>query len=374
MRIYTGENVFEAAQKRVAYIFDEFEHPIVGMSGGKDSTCVFELCMAEATKRGRLPLEVLFIDQEVEWQHTIDYVKSIMYDPRVKPYWLQVPIRETNGTSQTEHYLYNWREEGGWIRTKDPIAITENTFGTDRFNKMFYHFVETMYGEDSKKACIVGGVRCEESPARRVTLTSLASYKHVTWAADRGCTYTMYPIYDWSYSDVWAAIEKNHWRYNKIYDEMYRRGVPASDMRVSNLNHETAVRNLYYVQEIEPKTWNLIARRVDGIDTTAKIDYQDNFRCPRELPFMFTDWREYRDYLLEHLVQKEETRQKYKKKFADMDRLYTGSEKTNQSMIRTQISAILSDDTEFTKVGNWIQQNGSYVRKARKGIIGIDEI
>ena len=356
MNIYTGKNVFDEARERVSFIFDEFDTVIVNMSGGKDSTCIYNLCLEEAERRGRLPLPVLFIDQEAEWQGTVDYVKSIMYDKRVKPYWLQVPIRLFNATShESDNWLHCWWPGETWMREKDPIAIKENTYGTDRFKPMFDAFLDTF----DTKTCNVTGMRCEESPNRRTTLTSYAKYKHVTWCKTSETGHvTFSPIYDWKFSDVWHAICENNWRYNRVYDQMYRLGVTPSTfgMRISNLNHETAVKDLYFVKEIEPKTWDKLVARMNGVDTTSKITYSDNFGGPKELPFMFSSWVQYRDFLLDNLVVDVEQRETFRAKFKKDDALLCGDKKIHDDYVKVCIASILANDYTFTKISNFMRQ------------------
>jgi len=88
MKILSSKNVYAAAIDRINYLYNEFPNIVVGMSGGKDSTTVFELTMRVARERGRLPLTVFFLDQEAEWTATIDYVRRIMHHPDVRPLWM----------------------------------------------------------------------------------------------------------------------------------------------------------------------------------------------------------------------------------------------------------------------------------------------
>ena len=140
MKIYLDTNVYEAALNRIRWLYDEFEHVIVDFSGGKDSTVMVNLALQVAEEKGRLPIEVLFIDQEAEWAAVIDYARHVMDDPRVKPYWLQVPIRLFNATSTAEPWLYCWEPGQPWIRDKEPDSYHENVYGTDRFKPMFPAF------------------------------------------------------------------------------------------------------------------------------------------------------------------------------------------------------------------------------------------
>ena len=119
-----------------------------------------------------------------------------------------------------------------------------------------------------------------------MSLTSSLTYKDITWGKKLNESkghYTFYPIYDWSYSDVWKYIFDNNIVYNRIYDALFTHGVSVSDMRISNLHHETAIQNLLLIQEIEPNTWNRIAERIDGTNAIKHLK-SDAFKCPADLP------------------------------------------------------------------------------------------
>jgi predicted phosphoadenosine phosphosulfate sulfurtransferase len=351
MRIYNPKkNVLEAARERIAFIFDEFPNVVVNISGGKDSTVVFNLAMEEARKRGRLPLPVMFIDQEAEWEMVIEHVRSIMYREDVQPFWLQCPILLTNSTSVNERFLDCWAEGKEWLREKEPIAIKENVYGTKRFHAMFTAFLNYHY--HNQKACYIAGVRVEESPGRQLGLSTSLKYKWVPWGKcidKKQEHYAFYPIYDWSYRDVWKAIFDHGWRYTRLYDYQYMYGLPISQMRVSNVHHETALYSLFYMQEVEPETWDKLTRRLRGIHTAGTLRW-DTF-CPDELPFMFSDWYEYRDYLLENLVVEPEIRDKLKREFHNDDRNYV--KEVHPSMLKRHINSILVNDVDLTRIGTW---------------------
>jgi predicted phosphoadenosine phosphosulfate sulfurtransferase len=365
MKIYKSENVFDAALNRLRWLFDEFDEVVISSSGGKDSTVITNLALIVAEEKNRLPLKVMFVDQEAEWKHTIEYLEKVMYDPRVEPRWYQMPIRIFNATSTTAHWLNCWEEgaEDKWIHPRQPIAITENVYGTDRFHELFPAIAAHEYPD--KRVCYVAGMRADENPKRFVAMTQSLTYKWATWGKvlnKKKDHYTMYPIYDWTSSDVWKAIVSNEWDFNRIYEQMYAYGVPLERMRVSNLHHETAVESLFYLQEMEGETYNRMTKRLAGIDTAGKMGSDDFFMT--ELPFMFKDWKEYRDYLLEKLIGNPDDRKIFRDAF-DLHDLAYGTALGDQ-LYRVHTTAILAQDLELTKLSNFDMSVGYRHRAAFK--------
>jgi len=368
LKIYGKQNVFDAALDRIRWIFDEFPNVICGVSGGKDSTIVFNLTLQVARERNRLPLKVLFIDQEAEWQATIDQIRLIMEHPDVEPMWFQIPIKLFNATSTQEHWLYCWDQNAKdrWMRPQEEISYKENRYGTDRFGEIFEAIVAKEFPDTP--TCYIAGVRTEESPTRFVALTDSVTYKWATWGKklnERRKHFTFYPIYDWSYTDVWKAILDNDWPYNAIYDAQYNYGMAVKDMRVSNVHHETSVHSLFYMQEVEPATYVQLTQRIAGIDMAGKMGTADYF--VRDLPFMFKDWAEYRDYLLEKLIDNPDWQVGFRKEFDRQEALY-GDTEHGPEMRRNQINSLLTNDWEHIKLANWERRPQIYnVRLAKQG-------
>lgn len=354
-RMYLQQNVFDAALDRIRWLYDEFNNIYVNFSGGKDSVVILNLALKVAKEKNRLPVPVLFVDQEAEWQSTIDLVEQVMTDTRVEPHWLQVPLRLFNATSTQDQWLHCWHpeQEEHWVRPKHPISIKENHFGTDRFAELLDAYVR--YKHKDEPAINLTGVRTEESPSRLLGLTVYETYKGETWGAKRSGKnkYNFHPIYDWSYTDVWKAIHDHDWPYNKIYDAQYQYGVPIRKMRVSNVHHETAVNTLHYLQELEHDTWERIVQRVQGVNTVKHL--KEDFSAPKELPYMFNTWREYRDHLLENLITDPKQKDLYKKQFAQSENMYQPH--VIPSLIKTHIAMLIVNDYHGTKLTNFAASN-----------------
>lgn len=302
---YKENDVFIEALERIRMLFDTHDDIIVSMSGGKDSTVVFNLALMVAKEKNRLPLKVFWLDQEAEWQHTVDYMDSIMRMPEVEPYWFQIPFDFTNSLSAKNNFLRVWDEtqEDKWIHKKADISIKENPSKYNRFHDLIKQIPATI---TNKSCAVLVGMRMSESPRRRMSITGSAGKWHgITWCTTPiKTTRKFWPIYDFTDDDIWTAIAKNHWSYNKTYDLMYRWGIAKKDMRVSALIHETSWHAIEMLQEFERETYNKFTMRVSGV-STFNHSFDEGGIIPKDLPFAFKDWKEYRDYLLVHITKPE---------------------------------------------------------------------
>jgi len=340
---YKENNVFDEALERIRMLYDYHDDVIVSMSGGKDSTVLFELAMRVAKERGRLPLKVFWLDQEAEWKSTVDYMDSVMRRPDVKPYWFQIPFDFTNSLSAEDNFLRVWdpEQKEKWIHPQSDISIKENPSKKNRFHDLVVDLPQ--FCTEAKHCAVLVGMRIQESLNRRATIChSAAQFRGETWCKKAvGNCQVFWPIYDFTNDDIWTAIGKNHWDYNKAYDLMYRWGVLKTKMRVSALIHETAWRSIEMLQEFEHDTYNRFTVRVAGT-STFNHSFDEGGIIPRTLPFMFKDWKEYRDYLLVHMI-KPEYWELFRKRWVGQN---------NDEWYKVHVHEIIVNDIDGTINGN----------------------
>jgi len=344
VKVYTDKNVIESAKDRIGWLYDEFENVVVNVSGGKDSTVLFHLALEVARDRDRLPLKIQWIDQEAEWQSTVDIIEKWMTHEDTEPYWFQIPMKITNATSDDDDFLNCWYPDEDWMRERHEISIKENNYGTERFSDLYGAIAREEHLP--QKTVMLSGVRSEESPRRHMGITRQETYKGRTWGRQYQFSdklFTMYPLYDLSYSDIWKYIHDNNIEYNDVYDFQFKKGRNIQNMRVSNLHHETAVDSLWDMAEFEPETHDALVDRMDGIHAATSVGEDEYF--PDDLPHMFRDWREYRNFLLAKLVDNEEHYKNFKRVFRRHD-LQAEHLDNYPSICRTHCRAILANDHE----------------------------
>ncbi len=272
-----GYDVLCGAQKRISWIFDQFERLYVSFSGGKDSTVLFHLCAEEAHKRGR-KFGLLFIDWECQYRLTIEHVSKMvkLYSDVIDLYWCCIPLRTVNAVSVFEPEWIAWEEGKEWIREKPECAIKEGSFfpfhqGVLTFEEFIVLFGK-WYSRKQKTACLVG-IRAAESLNRWISVASdryKQTFQDRRWTTKVGeYVYNAYPIYDWKTEDIWTYCGKFNKIYNRLYDRFYQAGVPLSKMRICEPygNEQRQALDLYHI--IEPETWGRMVARVNGANFGA---------------------------------------------------------------------------------------------------------
>lgn len=276
---YQSDNVLEAARKRVAYAFDNFERIYVSFSGGKDSSVTLHLVMEEAIKRER-KVGVLLIDLEAQYSQTIEHAEEMfdLYREHIELYWVCLPMLLRNAVSAFQPRWCCWEPDKEWVRD---IPVKNGVVSIPRF---FDFFKEKMEFEEfmvlfgvwfgrGKDACGFVGIRSDESLNRFRTVTSRKKECHngrrFTTKVENGL-YNIYPIYDWRTEDIWRYHaqfpDKPH---NAIYDRMHQAGISIHQARLCQPYGDDQRRGLWLYHVLEPNTWFKLVKRVSGANSGA---------------------------------------------------------------------------------------------------------
>lgn len=321
-------NVYEAANKRLKYIFTEFDNIYVSFSGGKDSGVLLNICIDYIRKNNlRVKIGVFHLDYEAQYQMTTDYVNKVLSENTdiIDVYRCCVPFKVTTCTSMHEDHWRPWdkTKQEIWVSEMPKKCYTDKEFPFFKQSMWDYEFQEKFslwYHQKNnakRTACLIG-IRTQESLNRWRAIHSDRNYKNyngISWTKEiYNNVYNVYPIYDWLTTDIWTANGVFGWSYNKLYDLFYRAGVPIEKQRVASPFLSSAQASLKLYRIIEPHTWGKLVSRVNGVNFTNIYGGSTAMGWNTiKLPQGHT-WESYMYFLLKTLP--EETRANYLEKLS----------------------------------------------------------
>lgn len=309
---YLEQNVLDAANDRIKYVFDNFEKIYVSFSAGKDSTVMLHLVMKEAIKRN-VKVGLLLLDLEGQYKLTIEHaLKSYeKYKDHIIPYWVCLPISLRNAVSVFEPKWIAWDQDKkeAWIRQPPEIAITDlKHFPFYTYGMEFEEFVPKFgewFSEGKSTACFVG-IRSDESLNRYRTIASKSKtpFNKKIWTSKiTEHVFNCYPIYDWKTEDLWTWHYKYPHDYNELYDRMFQAGLAISQMRICQPYGDDQRRGLWLFHIIEPESWAKIVYRVNGANSGAlyvkKWGNINGYKRVNKPPHL--TWKQFAELIIETL-------------------------------------------------------------------------
>lgn len=242
-REYLSQNVFEALQERLHFLFNEFDNIFISFSGGKDSGLLLNLLLDFRKKYyPNRTIGVFHQDFEAQYSVTTEYVEKtflrLEQEENVELYWVCLPMATRTALSSYEMYWYPWDDtkEEIWVRPmpKHPyvIHLENNPITTYRY-KMHQEDLAKQFGrwyrlshENKKTVCLLG-MRSDESLQRYSgILNKKYGYKDTCWISNQfKDVWCASPLYDWSTGDVWHANYSFGYEYNHLYDLYYMAGL-----------------------------------------------------------------------------------------------------------------------------------------------------
>jgi len=327
MRRYIKEkSVYDAANERLDFIFNNFEKVYISFSGGKDSGVLLNLAI-DYIKKNKIQkkIGVQILDNEANYDASLDFMRSIIENniDYLDVYWCCMPVSLPCTISS---YAIDWqcwgeRDKDKWIRPMPKqefvVNFENHPFGDEFKEDMSYEHFWDMFAEwyaDGKTTANLIGIRTDESLNRfRAILNDRKETKSgMMWTKkNTKNVYNCYPIYDWKTSDIWIANAKFEWEYNKLYDIFYKAGVPVGSMRVASPFMSEAKSSLGLYRVIDPHIWARLCARVQGANFTATYGKQLDYKSV-SLPEGHT-WKSFTKFLLDTLPK--EVSENFKMRF-----------------------------------------------------------
>jgi predicted phosphoadenosine phosphosulfate sulfurtransferase len=324
-RVYKKDNVYDAANERIAFVFENFERVYLSFSGGKDSGVLLNLVLDYMRANGiTQKIGIQILDNEANYSHSLEFMHRILDANRdlLDIYWCCMPITLPCTVSA---YAIDWqcwgvRDEARWVRprpTEDYVVTVDNHpfdfFKEDMSYDDFWDGFSEWYSQGKSCANLIG-IRTAESlnRFRAIMNENKVMFDGKPWTKkNTEHTYNCYPIYDWRTEDIWTANAQFDWDYNKLYDVFYRAGVPVHKMRVASPFMSEGKSSLNLYRAIDPDCWARLCARVQGANFLATYGKQLSYRT-FSLPEGHT-WKSFVKFLLDTLPK--EIAENFKKRF-----------------------------------------------------------
>lgn len=325
---YLDQNVYDALQERLSFLFREFDNLFVSFSGGKDSGLLLNLVLDYAEKHApHRRIGVFHQDFEAQYSYTTQYVTETFrrLEGKAELYWVCLPMATRTAASNFEIFWYPWDDEKKelWVRPMPQadyvINLENNPIDTYRY-RMHQEDLAKQFGRwyanthKGKTVCLLG-LRTDESLNRYNSVVNKRSVLegkcYVTKHFDN--YWTAAPLYDWTVSDVWHAYDRFGYPYNKLYDLYYKAGLPPEMMRVASPFNEYAIESLNLYRVIDPESWTRVVGRVRGANFASLYAHTKAMGKKVSLPEGYT-WKKYTHFLLSTLPP--DIRQNYIRCFA----------------------------------------------------------
>lgn len=112
-KVYTNKDVLTAALERFEIIFNDFDNYYFSLSGGKDSSVMFQLA-AKTARQMNKKISVLYIDFEAQYKATIDHIEKLIEENKdilENFYWVCLPMSLRNAVSVIQPKWICWDQD-----------------------------------------------------------------------------------------------------------------------------------------------------------------------------------------------------------------------------------------------------------------------
>ena len=263
---YLDIDVVTAAKERINHIFDNFDRVVVMFSGGKDSLVCVHLALEEAKKRGQLPLDVVFRDEELIPEYIVDFVDRYRQRDDINLHWMAVPMTSHKFILGHAEPVTFWDNNREWMRPKPPWAISLPPDDGREFKQDTMD--EFMYSHFGFKGLVayVTGVRAAESIFRYRSVVNKLNENYIN-ASSHKAVKLCKPVYDWQENDVMKWLYENNIEWCEAYDRQHLTSLP---LRGSTPLHAEKVRLLDKVAACSPEFYQRLVEVFPDVENQAR--------------------------------------------------------------------------------------------------------
>lgn len=224
------EEKIEKSKEVVKEALERFSHPVVGFTGGKDSTLTLWLVREVCREKGREIPECMFIDEGNAFQEVKDYVEEM------REKW-NLSIHEV----RNEDVLKQARKPGDTVYVKnlsqenrkelERIGFDQESFDFNPESFEGNHLMKTVAMNDFVTSrgvdAVITGIRWDEQEARKEELyfSPREEPQH----------YRIHPILHFTEKEVWEVLRGEGIPVNDLYARGYRSlGAKGTTRKVSD--------------------------------------------------------------------------------------------------------------------------------------------
>jgi 3'-phosphoadenosine 5'-phosphosulfate sulfotransferase (PAPS reductase)/FAD synthetase len=284
-------DVYIEAKKRIAHLYDVYDHCFILFSGGKDSLAVLKLVEEHFVEKGWLykkKINVIYKDNELIPDCVNDFIETFRVDPKYDfQYWCAQQANEKQIMGKAE-MMVEWDSRREHIHLMPSFALT-----TDRVVTA-YELDSIMCAHVNGRVAYINGVRAQESPTRLQSVLQVGGAEcYIGRTADKRI-FMCKPIYDWSEKDVFYYFYDKKIKYSFLYDlQAWNRQL----LRTSTPLHPNAIPQIYKLKTLDPVFYErltklfpdvlLAARYIKEYDKYGVIDKYERsveglFKCIRD--------------------------------------------------------------------------------------------
>lgn len=252
-KYYSDIDVVTAAKERIKNIFSSAPKVYLNVSGGKDSLVLhditFKMCQSGIIDKSKLT--VTFIDEEAIYPCCESLVKTmrLQWISLGVPFqWWCIECRHHNCfnmlTNDESFICWDRYKKDVWVRQKPSFALTTHPLLIER-QDTYQDFLARLH----KDGVAISGVRVSESVQRRNYMGQTKNHAK------------LFPIYDFTDTDIWRYIRDNNLEIPDAYMFLYQTGAGKNQMRLSQFFSVDTARSLVNMCEYYPNLFEKICKR-----------------------------------------------------------------------------------------------------------------